>query len=458
MYFNEANGFKRRLFTGLVPVGRKDEYAGAAAILDNEGESARAKTTKKTGRMRLFQIKVAGPWQRLVEQAAMVNGSIGPEEEPVIASLFDTSDQRKDEDKNTAKENHRTQVIEISRLILFDYADFLKRYCSDLWENCIAAKNRTPSDAENKMISAFSSLTLASKIMDDFTISGSAPSLLETLIKISAETDESLTNSSLTFPLAYLDRNVFSLESSNLTTGEPVDEIDKIVPEDAIDSLYDSSPPGQFQALLDIIDTLTTLTIRAMPPDLPANEYDIPVPLAAQPPIDTRESYFALRCVFERPMCGEILQPPVVSDRTDVFAMSGFFDPEAPARPIRIGLPLDTSPAGLRKFAKNTAFMISDALCGQIQAIKKMTFGDLVLSVLPWPFHKDLSSKFGKITGCTAKGDPAGMMCSLSIPIVTLCALMLLIMIVAILDFIFKWMPFLIVCFPLPKFKAKGSS
>ena len=70
--------------------------------------------------------------------------------------------------------------------------------------------------------------------------------------------------------------------------------------------------------------------------------------------------------------------------------MAGFFDPDAPARPIRIALPLDTSPAGLRKFDRNTAFMISDMLCGQIDRMKGMTLGDLVLSVLPWPFHKDL--------------------------------------------------------------------
>ena len=71
--------------------------------------------------------------------------------------------------------------------------------------------------------------------------------------------------------------------------------------------------------------------------------------------------------------------------------MAGFFDPDAPARPIRIALPLDTSPAGLRKFDKNTAFMISDMLCGQIDRVKGLSLGDLVLSVLPWPLHKDLS-------------------------------------------------------------------
>ena len=33
------------------------------------------------------------------------------------------------------------------------------------------------------------------------------------------------------------------------------------------------------------------------------------------------------------------------------------------------------------------------------------------------------------------------MICSLSIPIITLCALILLIIIVTLLDFIFRWLP-----------------
>ena len=102
-----------------------------------------------------------------------------------------------------------------------------------------------------------------------------------------------------------------------------------------------------------------------------------------------REGWYVIRCVFERPECGPI-DPPVLSDPSQAFQMAGFFDPEAPARPIRIALPLDTSPGGLRKFDKNTAFMISDMLCGQINRMKGLTLGDLVLSVLPWPFHKDL--------------------------------------------------------------------
>jgi hypothetical protein len=136
--------------------------------------------------------------------------------------------------------------------------------------------------------------------------------------------------------------------------------------------------------------------------------------------------------------------------------MAGFFDPDAPARPIRVALPIDTSPAGLRKFDKNTAFMVSDMLCGQIDRLKGLTLGDLVRSVLPWPFHKELSVP--EKGPCTDPNDASlslGMICSLSIPIITICALILLMIIVNLLDVIFRWLPYFLICFRLPGFKAK---
>jgi hypothetical protein len=117
---------------------------------------------------------------------------------------------------------------------------------------------------------------------------------------------------------------------------------------------------------------------------------------------------------------------------------------------------MDTSPAGLRKHARGTAFVLSDMLCGQVQRAKGLGFIDLVRQVLPWPLHKDIDTGDGG--GCkNSNGVDIGMICSLSIPIVTLCALILLMIIVALLDFIFRWLPFLAFCFPVPKLKGKGS-
>jgi hypothetical protein len=44
-----------------------------------------------------------------------------------------------------------------------------------------------------------------------------------------------------------------------------------------------------------------------------------------------------------------------------------------------------------------------------------------------------------------------GLVCSFSIPIVTLCALIVLLIFVILLNFIFFWLPLLRICLPVPK-------
>jgi len=142
---------------------------------------------------------------------------------------------------------------------------------------------------------------------------------------------------------------------------------------------------------LERLDKLTVLILRALRDDHAVPAPEPAIPIAAIAPADAIEGWFVIRCVYLRPGC-EPLHNEVMSDPTEPFQMAGFFDPDAPARPIRIGLPIDTTPGGLRKFDKNTAFVISDTLCGQLGRLRGLTLGDLVLSVLPWPFHKDLPS------------------------------------------------------------------
>ena len=167
------------------------------------------------------------------------------------------------------------------------------------------------------------------------------------------------------------------------------------------------------------------------------------------------EGWFVLRCAYVRCDCGP-LKPALLSAPSSRFQLASFFDSDAPARPIRIALPFDTTPAGLRKHNKNTAFVMSDVLCGQVQRAKGLGFIDLVLSVLPWPFHKNLD--VGGMGPCKSPQARLGMICSLSLPIITICALILLMIIVSLLDLIFRWMPFFAICFPVPKLKGKGDA
>jgi hypothetical protein len=101
-------------------------------------------------------------------------------------------------------------------------------------------------------------------------------------------------------------------------------------------------------------------------------------------------------------------------------------------RPLTISLPVDTSIAGLRRFPKAVSFLVSRQLREQMDRVKSQKIADLEDGNLGPASTLDI-----------------GMICSLSIPIITICAMILLMIIVSILNIIFWWMPFFKICLPL---------
>jgi hypothetical protein len=148
------------------------------------------------------------------------------------------------------------------------------------------------------------------------------------------------------------------------------------------------------------------------------------------PKLDARgEAVYVLRCVYRRPECGP-LQPDVVSDPTRAFTIAPFYDFDAPVRPVMISLPIDTSLKDLRRFRKSVSFLISDQLRKQMSRASSL---------------KDA------MDGNVASGEQfsLGVVCSFSIPIITIVALILMMMIVSLLNFVFGWLPYLRICFPI---------
>jgi hypothetical protein len=91
---------------------------------------------------------------------------------------------------------------------------------------------------------------------------------------------------------------------------------------------------------------------------------------------------------------------------------------------------LKTSIADLRKYPKNVGFVLSDQLREQMSRVtdlKKMMDGQL------------------------ASGDEfdIGLLCSFSMPIITIAALMALMIIIGLLNIVFWWAPFLKICIPI---------
>ncbi len=168
-------------------------------------------------------------------------------------------------------------------------------------------------------------------------------------------------------------------------------------------------------------------TIQPPPPAALSIEQQV---TRAAPKIDALSTY-VIRCVYQRPLCG-CLQPDIVSEASPEFRIAPFFDPDAPARPIRITMPADTSIAGLRKYTRSVGIEMSMELRRQISRVadaKKALDGEL---------GNELTLDLGVI-------------CSFSIPIITIVAIMLLMIIVILLNLVFWWLPFFRICFPIKR-------
>jgi hypothetical protein len=447
MNYLQPDGYRRRLFGGLVPTGKRDAYLGA---VEKTSQPAALPAAGGTGSTELdprvdMQARrmFFGPWQQLVETS-----------NDLINRLIEDSKADNNEAQREELTKTRLRLQEASWYLMLDFADFLDEHLPNVLKSLegapasLTTKESTLVTAlNNTKLHKTASVDIAERLEEQF---GTSPlqSLGAALGKIRAFRQELETAE-----LAYDDSGrgivwpdfIFPLvdvSKANLLSGAP---------QPFLSTARRAPFTAGAESALDEMDSLRQMVLDAIPASqVPARLP--PVPLAAQTPAKVDEvGWFVIRCVFERPNCVPTPEP-LLSDSSEPFQLAGFFDPDAPARPIRIPLPMDTSPAGLRKFDKNTAFMVSDMLCGQVKRARGLGLGDMVRSVLPFPLHKDLDVSNEP---CQDDGLSFGMICSLSIPIVTICAFLLLMIIVNLLDIIFRWMPFFVLCFPVPKFSAK---
>jgi len=395
LVYIETDGRRRRLFNGFVPVGLRETLMGP--------KSPPAVGDVPDPRAQLLRDQVIGPWGTL---DGLVNAFAGRWSE----TKFDGN-----ADILSAAATLNDQVQMTTFYVLLDLALWIESNLRDLWS---AVQNGVDPGSD------------AYRVLATHNLIGPLRAVYARKTDLESTTAQ---------------------YSSSPAPPDPVWPSKMDVPALASVQVITAASPAS--------PTMTAMTRAAARDDvqrelvkaLPASASRVPpraASLASATPFES--PWFTIRCVFERPRCAA-LSPPVVSEPTAAFQFASFFDADAPARPIRVTMPADTTPAGLRKFDKNTAFIMSDVLCGQLNGIDGITLGDLVLSVLPWPFHKKLSvGQGGGLAPC-----PEGRVCSFSIPIITLCALILLIVMVKLLDTLFFWLPFFRVCFPLPRFNAK---
>jgi hypothetical protein len=428
----------------------------------------------KMARTAQFQSDVGEPWKALIRGAhkLVFNQNSAPD---INGDKEPTGDTR------ARVFDFNLQQQAASWLILLDLADRIGEYLPDVWD-CIAGNGAgyaALNPQRRALYDWLGTATMGNPLIlglraSDASIDIRPPvaSLRQALIeirkpgvreKLEATTAAYAGGANNTLGLPDWPPFHFSLAGVNSGMSAAVGPFAALntlaapAPEEGTDPV-DNSVPGQDIAAR--VDRFVALFARAL--DATEERDAPPIPFALQVKNALGSSlggevgeggWFQIRFVHQRRDCGP-LHAPLVSAPSRRFRLASFFDADAPARPIRISLPTDTSPAGLRKHNRNTAFVMSDMLCGQVQRAKGMGFVDLVRSVLPWPLHKPLDVGAGG--PCKSSGGvDIGMICSLSIPIITICALLLLIIIVSLLDFIFRWLPYFVLCFPVPGLKGK---
>ncbi len=467
-----AQGRARRLWLGSLPVGRREEYMTTRAERSPPGAPAgvAAEPSAVAARKEQFRLEVAEPWKNLVRTAVLAlprlnqGGSGAPsatQREAAAAAL-------------------NAQLQAGAWLTLLDFADWLAVQLPGVWR--VLKGEAAPGTLSG------AARTLADWLRHADTAAGgsgfpftAAPgaataSLADALVRVSApRAREGLERATVLFPdandavdaagaalgwpaftqlLAGAFRRsdgVYEARGPHLVLPAPPAAEDPLPPATGAPALREAEQAAAR------IDRLVQMAVAALDATAPAADTPpLPFAVSLRDALATTagdEGWFCVRHVFLRCDCGP-LQPPLLSAASVEFQLASFFDPDAPARPVRIALPLDTTPAGLRKHPKNAALIVSDVLCGQVQRAKGLGLVDLVLSVLPWPLNKPLS--LGGTGKCKSGGSvDIGMICSLSIPIVTLCALILLMVIVSLLDFIFRWLPWFVMCLPVPGLKGK---
>lgn len=486
----EGNGLSRTLWGGLIPVGRREEYLSARVTRTaqrlSEGQVAAVAgaapappRNSKLARTTEFKLDFAESWKGLIQAAmkaaAEIHGDSGGEDNP---------GRRRQEQIRSRNLQFQTQ----SWLLLLDLRAFLDRHLKTV----AAALRDGAAGLSGAKLELYQWLSLeltdnqlnrlnAGVHLDGTDAGGRPPHLrsiaaalhevaavgakleaAETLYGDDADPTERAKWPGFHYLLAGIasDGGGGAIEPHGgflklaklIATPAPDAEIDAL-------TVPLAAPADPFE--VSMVDKLTVLVARAL--DI-GNEADArALPFAQQLSQAMQDSVgdtgqFRIRFVHLNEDCGPI-HPPTLSEPSEPFELASFFDADAPARPIRISLPMDTSPAGLRKHARGTAFVLSDMLCGQVQRAKGLGLIDLIRHVLPWPLHKQLSAGGLSGGGCkNGNGLDIGMICSLSIPIVTLCALILLMIIVSLLDFIFRWLPWFLFCFPVPRLKGKGAT
>lgn len=407
---------RRRVFAGLIPASRRETYANATELSAAAQAPAPAAGSLDDPRVIEFQRAVMDPW----------------------SEMKDWYDEER-YDTDVRRENALLSVEQSSPLLLMDMLDFFERHLEPL-ASSLKGSTVTLSAPQQAIFDLLNNTRAVDRS------GGNSATLVRMIREVLPH--RARIESPEGPPAGYAVRRVLIGDPGRFTR-----PLAGSGPEHALPDPARTVPAeGELRTLLGRGTTapweltpaevpggvgvrrLKKLVMDALAgagpaPAVRAEQLPARRPAASAQPGD---DWFVVRCVYLRPHCGR-RSPPVVSERSERFQLTSFFEPDAPARHLRVALPVDTSPATLRKYNHNVAFVLSDQLRKQMSRASSL---------------KDLID--GK-AGSEKPGLDFGVICSFSIPIITICALILLMILVALLNIIFWWIPLFRICFPIPK-------
>lgn len=384
---------ERDIHYGYIPTGNREKYRDTVARTTPAGTTAEQlvhdyfeeveRQASEDGvdfdfRAGMFQQRVYEPWRQLIRRlsnSAAKVASSGPN------GVMATDDD------------------ELMLYVLLEFGDYLKNNLPTFWE---MLQNPNRSDA-NKATFPAAMVTLYETLIEDLTV------------QHSVDGDISLRDA------------LFDLEAFfDLVRGEGDEP-----PDD-----YDISSTVNESDLSNVIndEVLSALGQETAPMQLPGGENSEMARLVSQQvqPVPTTEPQYHIRAVY----IYDEECPPVVSELPSVpFTLAPFFEPDAPARMIRLEAP-SIKLKDLRKYSRGVGISMSPELHKLTQCMR----GD------------DQDGVIDSLTGsCEGSGLSFQMVCTFSIQIIFLVAFIVMFMFLIAFNFIFWWLAFLRICLPIPR-------
>lgn len=395
---------RRTIYYGYVPTSARDKYAERYAVPAGDPAEAVAAffagvrdDSSLEGDPRLDELdsRVTGIWRSMFVNP--VTGAAPPD----AASNLDY-----DSVPAGQRAEVRARLETLSLFLLLDLADYLSRALPDVFAAVVGASPTGLSTAERALYDELGRIRLPRT--GDITLAAAIRERADDIALARGEGD---------LPTKRYDLLHAELVKIN-DPDDPADDTRTAISASNASYLESVAAGGRlYQRVAAALgEEARPMAVRPEVAEL----------LAAQvAPLPASAERYVLRMVYEHAPCA-----PVVSARGEPFTIARFFDPDAPARPIRIELP-SIDPRDLRKYRPGVGFEMSPRLRDLMNRITK-----------------------GMLDGEGLSGSPGGwelgMICSFSLQIIFLVAFIVMFIFLIALNFIFWWLPFLKICFPIP--------